>query len=240
MTDTPLCRRLAWDSEFFGFPVARVERESLDSETAAAALDWCRRERIRCLYFLSSTEPASVRAAEASRFHLVDVRMTLKHSLDDAAAAARRAPVRTFRLSDVDALVAIVRTSFHDTRFFRDAGFPRDRAARLYEVWIEQACAGAAETVLVAPSDGAPGGFISCHLDSSGAARIGLVGVADEAQGLGLGRHLVQGAVEYFARGGATQATVVTQGQNVRALSVYQRCGFRTSATELWYHRWFD
>jgi ribosomal protein S18 acetylase RimI-like enzyme len=34
--------------------------------------------------------------------------------------------------------------------------------------------------------------------------------------------------------------SVVTQGRNVAAQRLYQRAGFVTASTQLWYHRWLD
>ena len=38
---------------------------------------------------------------------------------------------------------------------------------------------------------------------------------------------------------GIDRVQVVTQGRNVRAQRVYQRCGFVSAQLQLWYHRWF-
>jgi ribosomal protein S18 acetylase RimI-like enzyme len=64
------------------------------------------------------------------------------------------------------------------------------------------------------------------------------VGLAPEAQGRGLGRQLIQAAIGFFERQAATRITVVTQGRNVRAQRLYQRCGFVTESLLLWYHWW--
>jgi ribosomal protein S18 acetylase RimI-like enzyme len=238
----PLGHRLEWDSEHFGFPIARVAATTLAPDGAAQVLAWCRGERIRCLYFLATSgDDDSVRTAEQSGFHLVDVRVTLTRSVE-AVGELPGGPVavRPFRPVDVPLLRAMAADSFGDTRFLVDHGFPRDRAAALYDRWLTQSCSGYAEAVLVAVVDDKPTGFITCHLDPNATGRIGLVSVSGRAQGGGVGHALVTAALRYFERAGMRTVSVVTQGRNIRAQRLYQRCGFRSAAVDLWYHRWFD
>jgi len=46
-------------------------------------------------------------------------------------------------------------------------------------------------------------------------------------------------SLELLRQEGITHAEVVTQGRNYGAQRMYQRCGFVTRTTELWYHKWF-
>jgi ribosomal protein S18 acetylase RimI-like enzyme len=66
-----------------------------------------------------------------------------------------------------------------------------------------------------------------------------LVAVGARFQGRGLGSELVHAALHWFARQGVSHVSVVTQGRNSAAQALYQRCGFRTAATQWFYHRWF-
>jgi dTDP-4-amino-4,6-dideoxy-D-galactose acyltransferase len=65
-----------------------------------------------------------------------------------------------------------------------------------------------------------------------------LVGVSEKARGRGLGRELLINAIRWFSAEGVEVVTVVTQGRNVGAQRLYQRCGFTTRSAELWFHRW--
>jgi dTDP-4-amino-4,6-dideoxy-D-galactose acyltransferase len=57
---------------------------------------------------------------------------------------------------------------------------------------------------------------------------------------MGVGRALVVNAIRWFSGQGVDSVSVVTQGRNVRAQRLYQRCGFTTRSVELWFHRWFS
>jgi RimJ/RimL family protein N-acetyltransferase len=46
-------------------------------------------------------------------------------------------------------------------------------------------------------------------------------------------------ALQWFADQGMDSMEVVTQGRNVAAQRLYQKCGFATKEVQLWYHHWF-
>jgi len=237
MTSAALCRRLDWDSAFFNLPVARVEAPVLDEAAAASVIAWCRHERIRCLYYLAPLEAQALRIAENQGFHAVDVRMVLAR---DTAPVEPNTLVRPFEPADEPFLRPIARESFRGTRFDADPGFPRGRAADLYDVWLELSCAGWAQRVMVGVVDGEPAGFVTSHDDGGGAWRIGLIGVGERARGRGLGRALVDAAIDAASAAGGVTISVATQGANIAAQRLYQSAGFRTSSVQVWYHRWFE
>jgi len=146
--------------------------------------------------------------------------------------------VRHYRTADLPALLPIASTSYGDTRFYQDPRFDRKACDRLYEIWLEKSCNGYANAVLVADNGREPVGFITCHLMPDDAGNIGLVGVSDTAKGRGIGRALVQAALDWFAQQKRSYVTVVTQERNVAAQKLYQRCGFSLQDTDLWFHRW--
>jgi len=236
-----ICRRLDWDSEFFACNVARLTVERLTEDTAAQALAWCECNRIDCLYFLAdATDSTTVSSAENNGFHLVDVRLTLERQLKNIPPASPIAgAIRLGTTLDGSVLGSIASQSHRDSRFYHDPQFPRSRCDALYQTWIENSLNGYAEAVLVAELEGKTVGYLSCHLPSPAAGRIGLFAVGSNARRRGLGRDLVRESLRWFASKGALRATVITQGRNVSAQRTYQRCGFETRSLQLWYHRWF-
>jgi dTDP-4-amino-4,6-dideoxy-D-galactose acyltransferase len=237
---------LEWDTAFFGFRVARVRGDVLTRERVRQIDAWCRQAGVRCLYFLSRADDANTtRLAEDNNFRLVDIRMTFRYRAPDAIRGTKghakcAAVVRHARLEDIYPLQSIARESYHDTRFYFDAEFPRQLCELLYETWIKLSYEGYADEVLVAELDGVPVGYISCHLDEeSRIGKIGLVGVSSQARGQGVGQALVFSALEWFSTQGAQEALVVTQGRNCAAQRLYQRCGFLAQKVQLWYHKWF-
>lgn len=236
------CELLAWDTEFFGCRIGRVNGDQLDEARAAAIERWSQANRVQALYFLArADDPATVQAAENHRFSLVDIRLTFDLSLVEAPVPIPEKNVRPFAPKDLPVLRGLARNGFSDTRFFSDSHFPRQKAEALYETWITLECQGRAQAVLVAiAGSDQPVGYISLHADtSSRCGLVGLVGVSANCRGKGIGGQLVRAAIDWFVAQGLQQATVVTQAKNLAAQRLYQRCGFLTGKVQLWYHKWY-
>ena len=235
-----LCSYLAWDSNFFGLRIARLNRARLDEQTLASAFDWCNSNRIDCLYFLAdSDDPATPVLASQNGFVLTDVRLTLEKQFAHSETWPARPAIRLAKEEDLPALKEIARTTHRDTRFYFDGHFDHDKCDQLYATWIENSFRGFAQAVLVAEVESTPAAYLTCHL-RGGESQIGLLGVGAAYQGRGLGTKLVQRFLAWSREHNATRATVVTQGRNLPAQRLYQRNGFVTASLQLWYHRWFS
>ncbi len=242
MDDSAPCVYLEWDSEFFGCRIARVRALRLGEAELARILGWMREQSIDCLYLLldAGDLEGAVRA-QAAGFRMVDARVTLDcdpGELADVAGCELPPDIAPCTPRDVAALVEIARVSHATSRFYADGHFPEERCSALYATWIENSCAGSAEAVLVARDDGRAVGYVTCHENADGSGQIGLIAVAGEARGRGVGQRLVRGALIWFAARGRSPVRVVTQGRNVEALRTFEGVGFRTGCVELWFHLW--
>ena len=238
------CETLPWDTKFFGMEVARVSGDVLTPAVCKAIDEWCKSHRIDCLYFSARADDATtVKLAEERGYHLVDVRVTSEHSSESRTrenASGEECRIRIARAEDVPALRRIARVSHSDTRFFYDDRFPRTLCESLYETWIQKSCEGFANAVLVAEDAGPLCGYVTCHLSSDGTkGSIGLIAVDGQWQCKGLGRCLVDAALDWFETQRVTKVSVVTQGRNIAAQRLYARGGFIPRKVELYYHRWF-
>lgn len=236
------CILLDWDSQFFGRRVASVRDHKLSSGSRGEIETWCERQQIDCLYFLTRFEDSeTIQLAERAQFTLVDIRLTLVSDLPEPIETLVGVPViRTSRQEDIPTLRRIARSSHTSSRFYFDSHFPRHLCDAIYETWIEKSCSGQADAVFVPEVDGQPAGYLSCHLGPNQTGNIGLVGLAAEARGRDVGTEMVRAAQRWFFERNVKKVTVVTQGRNVAAQRLYQRCGFGTQSVELWYHRWFS
>jgi ribosomal protein S18 acetylase RimI-like enzyme len=236
------CELLPWDTEHFGVTIARARTPRLTAEATARIDAWCRERGVACLYF--SCEPGdrdSVRAAEAGRFQLVDMKTTFFRALPAGApVAARPAGPRRAVAADADWVASLARASFVDSRFYFDGGFELERCHRLYERWARKAMGDPAQAVWLAQADGRPSGFVTCEVDAAArVGSIGLIAAAPEWRGRGVGDELVGCAVGHFAGAGMNAVRVVTQARNLKAVRLYERCGFVVEDLRLVYHRWY-
>ncbi len=74
-------------------------------------------------------------------------------------------------------------------------------------------------------------GTIQGVIDSSGAGSIQNIGVVPGHRGLGLGSVLIAQAVRSFAAQGLERVSLEVTADNVRAVNLYQRLGFRRAKT---------
>ncbi len=240
-----LCRVLPWDSAFFGIRIARVVSTRLDQSGTAEAVAWCRREGVGRLFFLADAgDLESVRAVQGAGFRLVDIRVTLEWSAsqEPSETVAAGLTTRLAREEDLFALCRIASKNHGDSRFYQDGGFPRELCDELFATWIAKSVRGEAQAVFVVEAGSGPAGYVTCHRDGPSTGRIGLFGVGESARGRGAGAALVAAAQSWFraelqpGASGPARVTVATQGRNLAAQRLYQRCGFVTRAVQLWYH----
>jgi RimJ/RimL family protein N-acetyltransferase len=240
------CELLEWDTQFFGCRIARVVGHQLNNANAADVMDWCKQERIDCLYFLADADHPETRAvAEAHGFGMKDVRLTYMRRLESVLQASppnvpAGVVLRPARQDDVPALETLAQDSYTKTRFYFDHCFPRPAVRRMYQVWIRQSVLGQADLVLVLEVDGRAAGFLTGHLVGNRHVRGGLGGLDAEHRGRGLGLYLFDGFNRWFARQGVETVSHDTQARNVAAQRLFQKMGFLTQTVQVWYHKWFD
>jgi dTDP-4-amino-4,6-dideoxy-D-galactose acyltransferase len=240
------CKVLPWDTDFFGYKIAQVSVHRLEEQKLTHMLDWCRKNKIDCVYFLADSEDGkSIRLAEDWGFRLVDIRMTFEYNVSNTHTSESKIsnheyPVRPYQQGDISSLERIARDCYHDTRFYYDPCFSDDACRKLYATWIKRSCEGYADHVLVAEEKGVTIGYISCHLNhASAVGQIGLFGVDRQVRGRKAGKMLLLNSLKWFAEQGIVKIKVVTQGRNVAAQRFYERCGFYTKRVQIWYHKWF-
>jgi ribosomal protein S18 acetylase RimI-like enzyme len=84
---------------------------------------------------------------------------------------------------------------------------------------------------LVAAQGAQPVGLITWRADrSSSEAEVRALAVAGEARGRGIGRALLEAAEEALRAAGARRAWLVTTNDNLAALALYQKAGWRLVA----------
>lgn len=236
----PLCEVLDWDSRFFGFRIARARPDRVNSESLGQILAFCAAESVRCLYFQADPgDVTTIRTLEQAGFGFQDIRLTLvRKQLADVPSPD--AGIRLATPKDVKELIAIAGQSHTDSRFYFDQNFPRERCTALYETWIEKSCAGYAAAVLVPVVEGRPAGYVTCSMPARELGQIGLIAVHEKARGSGIGKQIIRAALIWFREHGAAEVVTVTQGRNIGAIRMYERCGFIAQSARFWYHRWFD
>lgn len=233
---------LTWDSELFGFGVARITRSAPGLQELSRSLDTLKHAGARLVYWPSSRlVPEQESVLRTFDGHLVDLKTTFVTDLSDHAPVA---PSGSFRVESFGAseaspeLIALAIQAGEHSRFAVDPRIPRAKFVELYTTWIEKSVAGTrAADVLVARSADEIAGMITVGKEGT-RGQIGLVAVDTQWRGRMAGEALIRAALDWFVRNGLHTAQVVTQGSNVAALRLYSKCGFSIEKQEYYYHFW--
>lgn len=140
--------------------------------------------------------------------------------------------IRPYQAGDLESLRRITIESFDGVSFDQivESKFGllnghdwRWRKARHIEDDVTANAAGA----FVAEADGEIVGYITTVIDRpSGKARIPNLAITAQARGQGLGRKLIQHALDYLRREGASYAMIETMAGNDVGEHLYPSCGF--------------
>jgi len=141
--------------------------------------------------------------------------------------------------SDIESLIECGRDIYSSSRYYYDMNFDNKKLEDFYSGWIRKGVLGLFDDFCYALyNDDSPIGFCSIKLNKGYSASIGILGVSKNYSGQGMGKYMLNKVIEELYKDGITYIDVVTQGRNYSAQRLYQRCGFITQSTELWYHKW--
>lgn len=239
---TTFWKPLEWDTKSFGFSVAQIENVRIPTLHLPLARSELSKNSVKLAYWESPYGDLQSRAAAASvGGTLVNSRIVLEREVNSELPEVDR--TRALRCPDHVQRIALEKLavlSGWTSRFSVDRRFPRQIFEQLYRTWMRDSISGRlADAVIVAEKDGKIVGMITVSGQGK-IGQIGLLSVAPEMRGHGLGRALLSDAINWFSREGVTTAKVVTQGENLNALTLYRSFGFTLSEHKDIYHFWSD
>jgi dTDP-4-amino-4,6-dideoxy-D-galactose acyltransferase len=227
---------LAWDSEFFGYPVGRLHYPLETEADWTRACGWLARQPIKLGYYtgpqpLPANWPAAGYAA-----HLVEERLSYRKAVQAGpppAAVAVYPPA-----APEPALVALALAAGEHSRFNTDPQVGRAKFEALYTLLITNLASGQlGQTVLVARTNDQLQGLVTVGA-REGRAEVGLLAVNAGQRRLGLGRQLLQAAENWAAEQKLTDLQVVIQKTNQPAARLCQKAGLVLAGQEFAYHFW--
>jgi ribosomal-protein-alanine N-acetyltransferase len=203
---------------------------------------WCAANQIELLYYLCPTDSSTAFAGlEDAGYRLVDVRVSLRCLVPAMSSSGSQFGVEQVRLAssgDIPRLETIASSAHRNTRFHADAGLSAERCDALYRHWIVRDFEARETRVFVAARGDDVIGYVTCTVRTPGTGEIGLIAVDGAHQGKGVGELLVRYALSWFRSADVGDVHVVTQGGNINALRLYERCGFTVVDVSLWFHKW--
>lgn len=236
---------LPWDSDFFGFKVARILPKNLGTLGLKKILGAMRAENVALSYWAADPDDQdSAKAATECQGFLADRKVTFALETDELR---KKLPLLTStslveeyaETAPTLELEALAVQAGAYSRFRVDPRIPEDRFLELYRLWIRKAVNGElAEKVFVVRDEaGIIVGMVTAG-EKDGRGDIGLLAVDNSARGRGLGVGLIAAAQQWALDRGYATTQVVTQGGNVAACRLYERCGYHIDRVEHIYHFW--
>jgi ribosomal protein S18 acetylase RimI-like enzyme len=259
MTGLACWTHLAWDSEQFGFPAARIdllvaggdraENVTIKRNLVAETVLGCGNRGIR--HITARVDAADLTGIEALRrnnFDLIDGIQTFSLRIPIAATfdkGAHSFELRLFRESDLPQVRQLARSAYTHDRFHADSAIDSETADRINETWVMNSCLGQmADAVIIASAGDRVLGYVTCRIDKeasrvlgTGCGEIGMVATAASARNGGVASAATMAALEWFSLQGVSFVEVGTQLRNIAAARLYERCGFRMAAVNLTWRR---
>lgn len=229
---------LAWDTEFFGTSIGRVELDGLDRDAILEVEAEARAQGVACLY--AALDPIDAQltvVVQELGYRFVEGATTFDLRLDEPAIPCP--PGVTVRLGtpeDLPALAEMVDGLAPWSRFAVDPRFGLEASRRMQRAWAERALRpGSDEHELVLAED-ASGAIAFITRTIHPTPRVD--GVGTTARGSGAARYLIEEARAWAAPHALLGGPIAAR--NVAALRYVSHCNYRVANVRYLYHRWLD
>jgi hypothetical protein len=233
-----LIEPLAWDSDFFGVPIARTDLTGATADMLRAVDAEARAGGIACLYgSLDPTDGATAHLAQTFGHRLVDVALTFERP--DLPFTPKPGPTKIRRGTpdDLSDLEPAIKTLAPWSRFAADPHFGPEAAHRMHEAWMTRAASdGTDERALFIAYDDDDGVTGVATFVRTPVPRVDTMGVTKPGTGV---NDALMVALFDWAGGGPTEAGPCA-ARNIAPLRYLERCGFRIRRTRYLFHRWLD
>jgi dTDP-4-amino-4,6-dideoxy-D-galactose acyltransferase len=227
-----------WDSTFFGFPVGSL---LVDDEVETAKLNELlikAKEQFRLLYLVTSERDQVNLNGFTKNVSYIDERIIFEKEVDSKVNKPDNSVIEFTKEEEPTSLYKLAFESGKYSRFKMDGHFTKDQFEKLYCMMVDNAMQkNYADKIFVKKSESIEG-FVTVkkvkeHLN------IGLIGVAPEFQGTGVGYRLMNRVEIYAAEIEAKKISVLTQKLNEDAIRFYKKNGFLEASHECIFHLWF-
>ncbi|MEO6488420.1 MAG: GNAT family N-acetyltransferase [Ferruginibacter sp.] len=231
---------LEWDTEFFGYTIAKVIAENLDPAKMAELVEEADSVGTRLLYlFTDPADELSNGSAIKIGAKLVDQKVTFHIKIAEEFSAITDEHIESFDLLvPTEKLIDLAIQSGLYSRYKTDKHFQNGEFEKLYSKWIENSVnKKIADHTLVYKLDEKILGFVTLKIKNK-CGEIGLIAVDETSRGRSIGKKLVHAVVDTLKRQRIKELDVATQINNEDACNFYKKIGFTASKTECIYHIW--
>ena len=124
--------RLDWDSNFFGFNVAKIKGSSINENQLKNVLEYCRLNEISLLQFKSNLyQKKNINLAEKYKFNFVDLRITYLKEISQIKGKIFK--IKLANEKDIPELKNICNNLFKYSRYYYDSNFDKTLINNFYK-----------------------------------------------------------------------------------------------------------
>lgn len=234
-----MIRELKWDSDFFGFPVGRIDLKESSPEILRNIGEKIRNSDFRLIYLFTPHNKDSLRnqMLKTGAF-LADEKLTYRMKITKPHPEISPF-VKSIKGEKMDhELEYLALESGKYSRFHMDPLIEKSKFEELYRLWMINSLNGTfADEVFVFTHAGINIGMITASVRNE-EMWIGIVAVNEEFRGQGVGVSLIRAVINFCYEKGLHYLNVQTQRANKGSCTFYEKTGFSLSYTEDIYHYW--
>lgn len=229
---------LDWDTNYFGFPVARVDQAVLTQGSYNELIEGLIGENVKLAFCFTETagdfdSPVAEIIDTGKRFHFSK---TLESSTDKTYKNIYSFP----KLEPVAEMFKIARMIGSRSHFMKDKRIGEFHSNGIYEIWMRNSLNGKmAAQVFVCAHENTVVGLATC-VKKAGYGSIGLIGTDPRFQKQGVGSVLLETAENWFFKNQIKEVRIITQVDNAAAVALYKKMGYEINKVEFTYHLWLE
>ncbi len=232
------CKELDWDSNFFGFKVAKIEGVNIDESKLDKSLKSLKKKNFTLVYasFREKIDSNNIFLNDYE-VKLVDKKITYLKDVDRDSHYEQSIYNYDLKNPTKQMLKLAVESGVY-SRFNYDKKIGKSKFEELYKLWMINSANGSfAKKVIVFKEASNILGMITLT-EKSDRADIGIIAVDSDSRGKGIGKALMKAAEKWAYHNGYCNIQVVTQGFNIAACQLYKKIGFSKEKVEFYYHLW--
>jgi dTDP-4-amino-4,6-dideoxy-D-galactose acyltransferase len=236
MSKSALYKQLDWDSHFFGFNVATIITTVLSTSELEEVCSAMKNENITVSYWKTIHEllqfPTNYTIKLADIACIFALNLPVETNVTDKHISLYS---KKYVSDDLESIA--IQCGVH-SRFKTDEKFPIGSYEKMYKTWIEKSVNHElADDIIIFSKDDKILGIVTVYIKNN-QGYIGLFGIDEKMRGLGIGKHLLNAANNYFIDRNCKKAQVITQFNNKAACGIYEKCGFTLEQKSYCYHIW--
>jgi len=229
---------VSWDTDFFGFKVARINVNSIKKRDGLDQLKEIYNDDVNLAYYVGEI-PLDKNLLKNDYFktHHVVTRIPIVKNLMEINYTHDNIFSYTAEYPDDD-LIKLAQLAGAQGRFGKDPNISQQQCNDIFKNWIINSVSRKmASDVLVYKVHGKVVGFSTLKV-GNGVGYAPLFAVAREYEGKGISFALMKAAESVMFSKGVTKVLSGTQNLNLKALAIYRRYGFEIKEPEYVYHFW--